>query len=557
MAGDSPTRTLTLRDIAKPEKLESLTLPQMGNLLSQLKTLVHEQGGAKLSIESNPADFAMKHSGPHLSGDLGGDWACPPHLGLISDAFAKIDQHTLDRVLIAMPPRHGKSVLSSFWGPIWYLARDPTRRVILISYEMDFARTWGEYVRDWIIDYGDPVGLRLHNTRPSASNWRTHMGGGMRTAGAGGPIVGKGADLIIIDDPIKNSEEAQSDVMREKMKNWFETTVMSRLEPGGSIVEVQTRWHEDDLQGYLEDKSINGTGDHYEVIKFPAIAVENDILGRKPGEVLWPERYPLEVMEARKKSTTSYNFSAVYQQTPTPEEGASIKRGWWQRWKVKPAAFDQMIQSWDLAFKDLQSSDYTVGQVWGRRGAEFFLLHQIRDHMNAPEVLSAIKNIRETYPEAKGIVIEDKANGPAVIAMLQQEVFGVIPMPAKASKDARLQAVAPMIESRNVWIPSIEIAKWSADYVEEFAAFPNARYDDQVDATVHALTYMSRGGWAAVARDHRAAKAGPPPDDTQAIQTIAFHKDLQFKVGKRYKSLLRSERGGLDKRMRRANRSGW
>lgn len=446
-----------------------------------------------------------------------------------------------------MPPRHGKSELISFWFPLWCLGRNPKTRIILASYEADFAAFWGRRVRNAVNEYGNELDIALDPTSSAAHRWNLDNGiGGMLTAGAMGPMTGKGADIMVIDDPIKNAEEAASETIREKLWDWFQTTAYTRLEPGSGIIVVATRWHQDDLIGRLEARSSSGEGLPWDVIKFPALAEAEDPLGRALNEPLWPERYNLQDLEDIKKGNTPYNWSALYQQRPTPEEGGAVKRAWWRFYEVAPADFDQIIQSWDLAFKDLKDSDYCVGQVWGRKGAQFFLLHQVRGLMNSVEVIAAIRNITRIFPQATAKLIEDSANGPAVIAQLHHEVAGIIPIKTKGqSKDQRLQAAIPLIAAGNVFLPgrrkpdgeySID-QLWVSEFIEELAAFPNGAHDDQLDATTQALNFMKPKGWTIIENAWKEAKLGPPPTTTQEIQDRSFQRFYRKAIKRSEKEL--------------------
>lgn len=498
-------KTYTVEDVlANPALVEHLTTPQLAFLLDELNAAT-SKNPKQIEIPNSPARLAEKLSK--------GEWVSAPHLELLSSWLVEAVNGERKRILISMPPRHGKSELISYWLPIWFLATHPKGRVILTSYESDFATSWGRRVRNAIThEYAEELGLAVDDTSHAADRWNLMSGGGMICVGAGGALTGKGANLLIIDDPIKNSEDAASEVMREKLWEWFKTTAFSRLEPGAPCIIVATRWHEDDLIGRLEKESRKEGGAHWDVMKFPAIATDDDILGRKAGDPLWPDRYDLNALLEIKKINSPYNWSSLYQQSPSPEEGGGVRRAWWKYYKTAPARFDIVIQAWDMALKDKETSDYTVGQVWGRKGAEFYLLHQVRGHFSMPEIISAMRNLSEMFPQATAKIIEDAASGPAVIAMLQKEVTGMIPWPPKgarkADKGIRLNAVTPLIAAGNVFLPeNMEGAKpvWVSELIEECAAFPNGTNDDQLDAMVHALTYLQPASWTTIARAHKEA----------------------------------------------------
>lgn len=511
--------------IKKPSLLNTLSTVQLYELAQSLAKIGRQVRGSADDIEANPADFAKRLSG--------GAWYSAPHLEVMSKALADLEQGKRQRLLVSMPPRHGKSQLISHWFPLWLLARKPSRRIMLASYEADFAAHWGRKVRNLVVEHGEELGLQLEGSSMAAYRWELVTGGGMLAVGAGGPITGRGADALIIDDPIKNDEDASSETMREKLWDWFWSTAFPRLEPGGFMVIVATRWHQDDLIGRLERQGISGESLPWDVIRLPALAEDGDALGRKIDDPLWPERYGTEALADIRRGMSPYHFSALYQQRPTPEEGGAVKRRWWKYYQIPPTDFDQVIQSWDLAFKDAKKSDFTVGQVWGRKGAEFYLLHQVRDRMNAAEVIAAARNMTRQYPKAVAKLIEDRANGPAVIAMLHREIMGIIPVKVKASKDARLQAVIPLIEAGNVYLPHPETpAPWVTDFVEECAAFPHGTNDDQMDAAVHALTYLMPGGWQAVSRAAREAKEGPPPQTVEDIHKLTLRRTAKKQVAR-------------------------
>ena len=254
----------------------------------------------------------------------------PNHINLLNEKLQEIAFGDTKRLMVFLPPRHGKSMLVSHYFPAWYLGMFPDKRVILTAYEADFAATWGRRARDVLNEYGNTVfGIEVNNKSSAANRWdiKGHSGG-MVTAGVGGPITGKGADILIIDDPVKNAEEANSQTYRDKTWEWYQSTAYTRLEPNGSIILIMTRWHEDDLAGRILHQIEQDKGEHWEIINLPAIAEDHDILGRNIGEPLWPGRYDLNELERIKYTTGSYWWSALYQQRPQPPEGGLLKRSW-------------------------------------------------------------------------------------------------------------------------------------------------------------------------------------------------------------------------------------
>lgn len=383
----------------------------------------------------------------------------------------------------------------SVWFLVWFLILFPWKRIIFASYEADFASTFGRRVRNTLEDIGPRYGVLVASDSSAANRWETTAGGGMFTTGVGGPMTGKGADLLVVDDPVKNAEEAESETYRKRNWEWWQSTARTRLEPGGAAVVVQTRWHEEDLYGKLKKDAIEG-GEFWDELVLPAIAEDGDQLGRAIGDALWPERYAVAALEAIKRAVGSRVWAALYQQRPSPDEGGILKRAWFnKRWLVLPSDCEEVLQSWDCAFKDTDGSDYVVGQVWGRRKAERFLLDQVRDRMDFPTTLQAIRDLSARWPQAIAKLVEDKANGPAVIATLSQELIGLIPVNPEGGKLVRAAAISPLLEAGNVWFPPATVAPWMQELVEECATFPNGAHDDQVDAMSQALHRMNEPGF--------------------------------------------------------------
>ncbi len=411
------------------------------------------------------------------------------------------------RLIVTEPPRHGKSLLISQYFPVWYLGNFPEHRIILTSYEADFASGWGRRARDILEEHGGGLfGINVRQDSSAANRWDlAGHDGGMVTAGAGGPVTGKGGNCILIDDPFKNAQEANSETIRDRVWEWYQSTLYTRLEPDGVLIIIMTRWHEDDLVGRLLNPDY-GPVEDWDIINLPAFAEDVDPLGREVGEPLWPERYGKAELLRIKDTVGNYWWNALYQQRPAPPEGNVIQRGWWQYYRQAPSRFDEVIQSWDMAFKDKETSDFVVGQVWGRKGADKYLLDQVRGRMDFPSTVRAVESLSAKWPQARAKLVEDTANGPAVIATLKRTVSGLIPVNPEGGKMARLQAVSPDIEAGNVYIPEPSIASWIHDYVEEFAAFPNGANDDQVDSTSQALLRLGSG--RGMAKIYRQKPAG-------------------------------------------------
>ena len=295
-------------------------------------------------------------------------------------------------------------------------------------------------------------------------------------AGVGGGITGEGADLLIIDDPVKNAEEAESEVYREKVYQWYITTARTRLQPDASIILVQTRWHMADLAGrLLEDAERDPLADQWQVVSFPAI---------KDDKALWPERYNIPTLTNIRATIGSKAFESLYQGNPVAAEGNVFKREWWKYYKELPP-FKRFIHSWDTAFKDKAQNDYSVNTVWGEAVNGYYLLDMWRQKVEYPELKrTAISMNSRDKPHM--VLIEDKASGQSLIQELRRDTaIPLMPVKVDADKSARAYAITPLIESGRVFLP--ESAPWLHTFLEELSSFPNGEHDDIVDSTTQAL----------------------------------------------------------------------
>jgi len=402
-----------------------------------------------------------------------------------------------------VPPQHGKSMHITETFPSYFLGQFPNEGVIEISYNETFASKFGARNRDKITLYGEELfGIRISKDTNSKGEWEIidaktgeKTRGGMISRGIMSGITGSSlGDCIIIDDPIKNREEANSEVIREKHWEEWQDSISTRIHPGAIVIIIMTRWHEDDLCGRLLNPEY-GKVLPWKKINLPLecdekhIAEEGNPLNRELGEPLWPERYGYAFIEERKAFPSSYN--ALFQGRPTSQEGNILKRDWWRYYDVLPEVGSMLI-SVDAAFKDEDDSDYVVCQVWGRNGPNVYLIDQVRARMNFPATLQTIRNLTKKYPKAALKLIEDKANGSAVIQTLEREIPGIIAVNPEGGKVARVNAVSAFIEAGNVYLP--RNASWVHDFVEECASFPKGANDDQVDAmsqALHRYFYMS------------------------------------------------------------------
>lgn len=400
------------------------------------------------------------------------------------------------------------SELASRRFPAYALGRYPDLSVISTSYAADLSSRMNRDVQR-VIDSPEYREL-FPGTALYGKNIRTVGNGSYlrnsdifevvghagcyRSAGVGGGITGMGGHIVIVDDPFKDRASADSPTIRQNVWDWYTSTLYTRLAPGGGVLIINTRWHMADLSGRLLEAAARGEGDHWRVVNFPAIATEDE-LHRRAGEALHPERYPLEQLLAIKKALGTRDWEALYQQRPTPDGGAIFKSEWLRFWLPKdlPEQFDQLLISWDMTFKDGDDTDFVVGQVWGRKGAARYLLDQVRRRMGFTDTVAAFRALAAKWPGATRKLVEDKANGPAVIDALKHAVPGIIPVEPDGSKTARAHAVTTFFEAGNVLIPHPEHCPWAREYVAELTQFPGAPHDDQCFAA-GTLVATLRGG---------------------------------------------------------------
>ena len=399
------------------------------------------------------------------------------------------------RLIVSLPPRHGKSELLSHWTPVWFLANWPHKRVGLASYAADFAESWGRKARGTVAENTQVLGIGIRDDLSRASQWQLTAGGSMMTAGVGGPFTGYGFDLLIIDDPIKNRQEANSPTLRQHLWDWWRSTARTRLEPGGSIIVITTRWHEDDLVGRLlgdEYAEEHVDADRWEHIRFPALAEPDDPLGRPLDAPLWPMRYDAAALAALRISVGPQDWPGLFQQSPSPEGGSIFKDHWWvPAEKVEPG--DRVFQFWDTAFKTGQQNDYSVCCTMTTTPNGYAVLDVWRNRVEYPDLLKAMQaQDKDHNPSA--IFVEDAASGQSVVQSLRRETrLPVLPAKPIGDKVLRANKVTGTVEAHNVMLP--RTAPWLQAFREELAAFPNGVHDDQVDAFVGCLTQlMQRAG---------------------------------------------------------------
>jgi len=423
-----------------------------------------------------PDTFAQQMSG--------GRWHNYTYLQKISDIVFNAITEGNGRIILNVPPRHGKSEFISHWLPVFFIKNFPHQNIIQTTYEQDFSILWGRRVRN-TIKSNPQLEIHFQEDSKAAGRWNTAEGGGMTCAGIGGAITGRGGNLVIIDDPVKNWQDAKSETVQQRNIDWFNSTLYTRLEPNATIIVLMTRWVENDLAGYL----ISEHEDDWIHIRFPAMAEPGDPLGRGEGEALCPERYDKEALLTIKKAVGSKVWAGLYQQRPAPEEGNVFKNEWWKYYRRLPE-LSFKLQSWDTAFKKGDENAYSVCQTWGQGETGYYLADQLREKLEYPELKRAIVNQYDKHrPDV--VLVEDKASGQSVVQDLKRETsLPLIAVKAEPGngKEIRADMVSPLIESGRVFLPNR--ATWLNDFLYETMHFPNSTFKDQVDAMSQGLQYF-------------------------------------------------------------------
>ena len=441
------------------------------------------------------------------------DYKVGKHHRILADMLMDIEQGKKDRICVNIPPRHGKSQLVSIMFPAWYLGRNPNKKVMMVSHTTDLAVDFGRKVRNLIAtdEYKaifPTVSLAVDSK--SAGRWNTSVGGEYYACGIGSSIAGRGADLLLIDDPHSEQDviNGNFDVFA-KAYDWFTYGARTRLMPGGSVAIVQTRWHMDDLTGrVVVDMSQNDKADQYEIVEFPAILE----VPRKKGsgyteKPLWPEFFDLNALHRTKASMPTFQWNAQYQQEPTAEEASIVKREWWQSWGDEaPPLCEYIIMSLDAAAESHNRADFTALTTWGvflneHTGAHnIILLNSIKKRLEFPELKElAMEEYSSWDPDA--FIVEKKSSGTALYQEMRRMGLPVqeyTPHRGSGDKLARLNSVSDIVSSGLVWVPT---TRWAEEVIEEIAGFPFMSHDDLVDSTIMALMRFRQGGFIRLPTD--------------------------------------------------------
>ncbi len=445
----------------------------------------------------------------------GNRWHIPPHIGLIDELLVKMANRQIFRLIVNIPPRHGKSELISKYFPFWYLGNFPDHNVFLVTYQNQFAEQWGKRIRELLLEYGEKFfGIKLNPKDASAKSLRIqNYGGTLYCVGSAGALTGRGANLIIVDDPIKNDKEAMSQHQRENLWHWFKATLYTRLEPNGILALVMTRWNEDDLVGRIlnsydfdlvttpDISNLNSRGkeDLWLLLKLPAIATECDVLGRKAGEPLWKERFDLNALTERQKVLGDFWFSALYQQDPKPTTGRIFRREKFRYFVERSNHFELVASEKgtfqrefipfddcttfavvDLAIKSNQQSDYTVAIVFAvSKDKKIFVRDVVREKFDSADHLEFLESLFfRSKPRLIGV--ESVQYQASLVQRARRLGLPIKELRADRDKISRSLPIASMVDAGTVFFR--RDAHWLEAFETELVEFPNGKHDDQVDA---------------------------------------------------------------------------
>lgn len=434
-----------------------------------------------------------------------------PHTKLLTEKLQKIIDGEQHFYIISMPPQHGKSLTITETFPSYYLMRNPDKKVMIAAYSQGLYTQFSKHNRQKFTEWSQRLfGLSTGMNTSQQFTVADHDGEFFATSILGS-ATGHSADLLIIDDPIKDAEEASSPTIKQKVWEEWTNTFSTRLQDNSSVIVIMTRWQTDDLAGKL----LQNMSYPWEEVKLPAIAElkpgEVDEIGRHNGEALCPELHSLKDLMTQKRNMGTQAFTALYQQSPTIEGGNIFKREWIHYYvpnratmiklgltekdvEILPRHLNEEVQSWDATFKSKENDDFVAGQTWARRGAKLYLRPGwCHKRLSFTQTLDAIRAQSRLYPHATAKLVEDKANGPAIIDTLKKEIPGIMPVsPGSDSKEARAASTSPLFEAGQVYVPHPLWKPEVEDLIEEWCGFPNMPHDDMVDSMVYAVKRLAK-----------------------------------------------------------------
>jgi len=464
---------------------------------------------------------AISDSFKHYCFEIMPGFMCPEHIEQMIIALERVESGKCKRLIIEMPPRHGKTLTGSILFPSWYLGRNPASEVIFTTYSQELANDRGRSCRALFSHEMHKLAFpkaRLRSDSAAANRFQTVDGSAYFAVGVGGPITGRGGNLLIIDDPIKNREEADSESMRKKLVDWYQSTLRTRLHPGGAIIIIATRWHLDDLTGHVLEQA----PDDWEVLNFPAIldAPAAKTLGKKAGEALWEERYNLSELKQIKFDVGPREWNSLYQQNPVPDDGNIILRSTCMEWQGEaPPPCNMVLASWDTAYGGMNGrGDFSAYTVWGQFMHETYPLGRDSEAVLLPSaILLGAGRGRWTFPQLKEkiievaekhhvdfTVVEARANGLPVLQELRTMGLAMREYIPIGAKDARAHAINPLFEQQRVWFPYDKV--WCEDVLQQLTQFPSAKYDDYVDSVTQAIKLLRLSGGISTRHDAKYVK---------------------------------------------------
>jgi predicted phage terminase large subunit-like protein len=449
---------------------------------------------------------AQQHFIPYVN-EMWPGFIAGRHHKVMAKKFEEIADGKIKRVIINLAPRHTKSEFASYLLPSWFLGKFPNKKIIQCSNTADLAVGFGRKVRNLVgsEQYSKVFpNVSLRQDSKAAGRWSTNHNGEYFAIGVGGTVTGKGADLLIIDDPHSEQEArlaASSPEIFDSVYEWYTSGPRQRLQPGGTIIVVMTRWSKRDLSGRIMQSALERDGEKWELIEFPAILPS--------GNPLWPEFWSIEELSALRDELPPAKWNAQYQQSPTSEEGALIKRDWWKLWDHEdPPPCDYILQSWDTAFSKSERADYSAVTTWGvfyhnenPEDANIILLDAMKKRMEFPELKeTALRFYNEWEPDS--FIVEAKASGAPLIYELRAMGIPVQEFTPTRGNDkiVRVNAISDLFASGKVWAPP---KRWAEEVIEELAAFPNAQHDDFVDSCSQALLRFRKGGFIRLESDEK------------------------------------------------------
>jgi len=520
--------------------LSGLSPAQIGELVDSLpplaaSALLDSLGGIEsATLPASPIEQAYA---------LGEPFRVRPQLEYLSsvivDALHDVENGIDRKIIVQMPPRSGKTTMLTMLTPAWILALHPSWSVALVSHDPSLATSWGRQIRRWVEAGLLGPGVRVAPDAGAVSEWETTERGKLMAVSYRESLTGRGCRVLCIDDPIKDAVSAHSLIARDAVWDWWRSVAQTRLEPPSLVIVTLTRWHDDDIVGRLLSSEFDGDPADWTVVELPAVAEEGDQLGREVGAPLLSpiidedDESATKRLEDVRRNVGEYVWAALYQQKPSPAQGAIFSTDWWRFWTTDPAratedgrvvyldpdtlAGGRWLDSWDCAFKGLDSSDWVVGQRWVKVKANRFLIAQRRGRWSFTQTISEMKAwAHGGGPHGRFVhqrLIEDKANGPAILDVLHEEIPGLKPINPKTSKEARARSVTPECQSGNVYLPHPRDPgnAWVLQHLlPELRDFPSAKNDDQVDTLTQALTEFRERGSASLTVPG-ASSASPSP----------------------------------------------